>query len=170
MAAIFLHTSQENEINIKKNNLQRLIDLYGKKINKDISNTNISVHPSAKRFETRNRIQLHYDLSKKRLGLIGHKKDHIISVPECLIGDYKIQEKIKELYDNNNWLKLIPKYAPKRGHIEIKQGNSDTIDIIFNHPYSHGGFTQVNEENERETKEYHLPKISRSFLRIRSCL
>jgi 23S rRNA (uracil1939-C5)-methyltransferase len=142
----FLHTTYENEINIKKTNLIRNLSYYEKKTGHSIDYNQVITHASEDRFNTRNRIQLHYDLSKKRLGLIGHKKSQIIQVPDCLIGSKKIQVAIKNLYENNNWIKNIPKGAPRNGHIEIILTPGDKIDIIYNHPYSHGGFTQVNKK------------------------
>ena len=142
----FLHTSYENEILIKQNNLLRNIDIYMKKTGNKVERNFVFTHQSEKRTATRNRIQLHYDLSKRRLGLIGHKKSKIIKVNQCLIGNEIIQQKIKELYQDERWIKMMPKNAPKLGHIEVISKSNNVVDIVFNHPYSHGGFTQVNQE------------------------
>ena len=40
----------------------------------------------------------------------------------------------------------MPKNAPKLGHLEIISKSDKIVDLVFNHPYSHGGFTQVNKE------------------------
>ena len=95
----FLHTSYENEINIKLNNLSRQLKIYLKKSEQDKKDITIKTHQANNRFNSRNRIQLHYDLSKKHLGLIGHKKDQIIEIPHCLLGTESIQKEIKRLYD-----------------------------------------------------------------------
>lgn len=142
----FLHTTYENEIDIKKTNLERNLFFYEKKTGHQLLSENVYIHASTERFNTRNRIQLHYDLSKKRLGLIGHKKNQIIEVPQCLIGTKEIQNEIRKLYFDNYWLNIIPKDAPKQGHIEIIKLNNGEVDVIYNHPYSHGGFTQVNKK------------------------
>jgi len=142
----FLHTTYENEIFIKKSNLERSISFYERKTGNILKRDRVFIHSSSDRFNTRNRIQLHYDLSKKRLGLIGHKKNQIIEVPNCLIGTREIQHEVKKLYFENHWISLVPKGSPKQGHIEIIKSVADEVDIVFNHPYSHGGFTQVNRK------------------------
>jgi len=142
----FLHTPYQNEISIKLNSLKRSLKLYERKTGNLTKEESIFSHQSEERFNTRNRIQLHYDLSKKRLGLIGHKKNQIIEVPECLIGTKEIQEEIKKLYKDESWIKIIPKNSPKNGHIEIIANANSEVSVVFNHPYSHGGFTQVNQK------------------------
>ena len=141
----YLHTTYENEINIKLDSIKRSISLYERKTNKIFNHEKLFSHAADERFFSRNRIQLHYDLSKKKMGLIGHKKNQLIEIPHCLLASKEISKQIKILYQNNHWISLIPKGSNKQGHLEIKFNNNE-IDLIFNHPYSHGGFTQVNEK------------------------
>jgi len=140
----YLHTDYTKEIDFKRNNLQRFIDLFEKKMSSQLNKVKIKTWAAKDRHGYRNRIQFHYDLSKKEIGLFGKKKDSLITVPHCLIGSTKIQEKIKELYRNNSWINLVPKGSPRQGHVEIKLNYSGEVDLIFNGPYAHGGFRQVN--------------------------
>ena len=142
----FLHTNYKKELELKKQSMDRFLHQYEKKMSANLSSVTVKVWEAPNRLEYRNRIQLHYDLSKKEIGLIGYKKDNIIPVSDCLIGSTKIQQQIKELYENNHWLTLVSKGSPKRGHMEIMENYAGGIDLILNGPYSHGGFRQVNNQ------------------------
>ena len=160
----YLHTSYDHELDIKRKNLLRLMNLYKKKQDSKIQIQEIKIHKSSNRNHTRNRIQLHYDLHKRQIGLIGHQRNQIIEVPHCIIARKEVQEQIQLLYDNNQWMKLIPPNAPKKGHIEIIFKN-DAIDIVPNHPYSHGGFTQVNDEMNKSLRNIIFDISNREFSR-----
>lgn len=102
------------------------------------------VHPAENRLNYRNRIQLHYDLKKEKLGYLDPTTHEIIEVPHCMIGNQEITESLKNLYLEKSWKKLVEKESQK-GHIEIYlQKNKAQISI--NKPYSSGGFTQVNAQ------------------------
>ena len=141
----YLHTSYEEELKFKELALTRMLEQYNKNT-KGGPTTEIMVHSSNSRLAYRNRIQLHYDLSSKLLGFIGFDKKKIIPVPECKILLPKLEEKLVEIYTNNHWLNLVPKSAPKKGHVELIINSQGEVNLIFNGPYAHGGFTQVHRQ------------------------
>jgi 23S rRNA (uracil1939-C5)-methyltransferase len=149
----FLHTGYEDELDFKEKSLERMLEQYNKNT-KGGPTTEIHVHSSSKRLGYRNRVQLHYDLHTKYIGFIGHDKRKIIPVPECRILLPVLEEKLKEIYKNNSWINLIPKSAPKKGHVELIINSQGEVNLIFNGPYAHGGFTQVHRQMNT-----HLQKI-----------
>ena len=140
----YLHTDYEQEVKFKSNSLQRRIDLYQKNIG--IHGLTFDVIEATERLNYRSRIQLHYDLSKKSLGFIGNNKKNIIEVPKCQILIPEIEKKLIEIYKDDQWVSLIPKSAPRQGHLEIILNSVGEVNIIFNGPYAHGGFTQVHRK------------------------
>jgi len=101
------------------------------------------------RLEYRNRIQLHYDRSKKRLGYMAGGQ--IVKVPHCLVPLPPIQDKLKELYENDSWLELVTS-EPEQGHIELYLKNSKIIHSL-NQRYAHEGFSQVYQEMNDRLKD-----------------
>ncbi len=131
----YLHTDYATELSSKENNLTRMIKHP------------VIVHPAKQRFNYRNRIQLHYDLIKEKIGFISNINYEIIPILNCVIPDQKIQKEIINLYKSDNWINLVKKNTKyNKGHIELYKKNDGKIKISFNDNYAAGGFSQVNTE------------------------
>ena len=141
----YLHTDYEYEIKLKEKTLERMLEIYNR-TTKGATTNEIITHTSSSRFNYRNRVQLHYDLNHQFLGFIGYDKKKIIPVPECKILLPALENKLKELYQNQRWVNIVPKSAPKKGHVEIIINSQGEVNTIFNGPYAHGGFTQVHRQ------------------------
>ena len=132
----YLHTSYEQELEFKKQNLEKLFQ--------KLSHPQIVLTPAVRRTKYRNRIQLHYHSQKKQLGMIDIKDQSIAPIPGCLIGRDSISQMIQKLYENESWLNLA-KHEPTQGHVEIYELNGE-VSVSWNKPYAQGGFTQVFDE------------------------
>ncbi len=133
----FLHTSYDNEAQIKKEVAVRMFERFPQ------LKSLIEFTKAPDRFHYRNRIQLHYDKDLKKLGLIDSLKSEIIEINECMVVNTNVSKALKDLYQDNHWEKLVKSEAAK-GHIEIYELNSK-IQFTINKRYAEGGFTQVNE-------------------------
>jgi 23S rRNA (uracil1939-C5)-methyltransferase len=133
----FLHTSYENELNFKLQNLERMFF--------KIEHPPIKSHAAVRRFHYRNRIQLHFDTKIKKLGMLDAKNQQIAPIPQCMIPVDLVKQELMRLYDQDSWLKIIPKNSPQQGHLEIYEKNG-VVKIAVNKPYADGGFTQVFSE------------------------
>lgn len=78
------------------------------------------------------------------MGYLDAFKNKIVEVPQCLIGEGPVLNKLRELYLENSWQELVIN-EPNKGHIEIYSQNGQVI-VNVNKPYSSGGFTQVYEK------------------------
>lgn len=143
----FLHTTYDNELEFKILALKRHLSQISKE-----TNWQINVYRSKTRHHYRNRIQLHYDKQKKKLGLINPILKSIIKVPHCIVATEKVTEKLKELYQNDSWINLVTK-EKRNGHIEIYERKNGEIKISINKPYSDGEFTQVNKDGNAQLIE-----------------
>ncbi len=132
----YLHTSYERELATKKENFLNLF--------RNLPLPEVKVVPAVRRTGYRNRIQLHYDTKMQKIGMLDARTQEIINIPQCLIGVDQVAEAIRNLYHDNQWLKLAPKNIP-RGHVEIYRKDNST-EITWNASYASGGFTQVFEE------------------------
>jgi 23S rRNA (uracil1939-C5)-methyltransferase len=132
----YLHTSYEQELSFKLNSLEHLL--------RKIPHPKITVTPAIRRNHYRNRIQLHYDKSKRLLGMLDLNNHTIIPIPQCQITRPQIADQLTRLYLQDEWLKLVHN-EPPRGHLEIYELNGN-VKIKANRPYADGGFTQVFEE------------------------
>ena len=132
----YLHTSYEHEIKFKENALKWALRSFNPL-------PPINIHQATSRYQYRNRIQLHYDLKFKRLGLMADGQ--IVNIAGCLLPIPEIQEQIEQLYQQNSWIKLLNPKSPPRGHIEL-YWKDNQLQINCNQPYSGDGFTQVNSE------------------------
>ncbi len=141
-ACHFLHTDYESELLFKKNALEWIL----KKLS---SPDKIQVHANSARSAYRNRIQLHYRKSQSKIGYISTFTDEILPVPHCQLPIPQVQEKMRELFQNNKWQKLLPSDAPDEGHLEIYQ-KGDKLLVSINAPYAATGFTQVNAPMNRK--------------------
>lgn len=130
----YLHTNYQNELVIKTENFKRIF--------RQFQNCEFVTVGAPERLGYRNRLQLHYDFSQKKLGFINQLTHQIIEVPECLIGSGPIREKLRELYHKQEWLHLAKNQKPK-GHVELYQ-KGDGVSLTWNQAYADGGFTQVN--------------------------
>jgi len=150
----FLHVSYDEEIEAKTNSLRKLFE--------KLSPPEIQVIRSPIRLNYRNRIQLHYNSLQKKLGYIDRNQNEIIPVSNCKIANSEITRVLKSLFENDSWLKLIPKGAPVKGHLEIYQKSSDiNPEIFWNKPYAEGGFTQVFPEMNLKLKKIISEKFSK---------
>jgi 23S rRNA (uracil1939-C5)-methyltransferase len=133
----FLHTSYEQELHYKSINLERLF--------KKMTHPPLKITPAIRRVQYRNRLQLHYDLKTRQLGMLDVKNQQIAPIPQCMIGTSAVTEELKKLYMNDSWTQLIDKSQPLKGHLEIYEGDHQ-VKVAINRPYADGGFTQVFEE------------------------
>lgn len=138
----FLHVSYETELKYK---LEAFRNLFRK-----VAMPEPQVIGARERLGYRNRIQLHYSLKTKLIGLLDAKRSEIIPVPGCLIGRPEIASEIRALYRENAWLKEAPA-NPGEGHVEL-YWRENKIAKSWNRPYAEGGFTQVNEEMNKRLK------------------
>ena len=151
----FLHTSYEEELKFKLQNLERLF--------KKIPHPQIQVTPAIRRSHYRNRLQLHYDLKTRKLGMLDAKNQKIAPIPHCLIANVKVGQELTRLYQNDSWIGLVVKNQPASGHLEIYEFG-DEVKVAVNRPYADGGFTQVFDEMNQLMKEK-LNHWSRKFPR-----
>lgn len=167
----FLHTGHEEELKIKVETFRWLLkkilrdnqgnthgNIQGNKENKDYKNLNetnniqipIQVIKSPTRFETRNRIQLHYNKKEKKLGLKKAKSSSILEVPNCLLPSKNIQKEVSKLYEKQSWFNIAKK---QKGHIEVYEKEDQQLSVAVDMPYAHLGFSQVNSKiNEQLIK------------------
>ncbi len=149
----FLHVSYDEEIDIKTNSLRKLFE--------KLSPPEIQIIKSPVRLGYRNRVQLHYDRIQKKLGYINRYQNDLIPVSGCKIGNPEITEVLKNLFENDQWLKLLPKGSPPKGHLEIYQKSSELApEIFWNKPYAEGGFTQVFPKMNSNLKDIITQKFS----------
>jgi 23S rRNA (uracil1939-C5)-methyltransferase len=146
----FLHVSYSHELIFKKESFENLF--------RKIPLPEVEVVGAPERFFYRNRIQLHYSLKSKLLGMKDPQTFQITPIPKCLIGLPEVLNEIKKLYDNNSWLNLAPP-SPQEGHVEIYYKNNQ-IGISWNRPYAEGGFTQVHEKMNSELKKILMDQFS----------
>lgn len=140
----FLHTSYAKELNFKRQNLERLFQ--------KIPHPEIKVTEAPRRHHYRNRIQLHYDLKARQIGMLDMKNHRIAPIPHCLIARAPITEEIQRLYQGSQWMQLVDRHQPQRGHLEIYEREGE-VQVSVNRPYAEGGFTQVFEEMNLVLKE-----------------
>ena len=134
----YLHTSYENEIIFKKEALCSLFKTFAGqfKIPDPI------FHKASCRSGGRNRLQLHYDLSLKKLGFIDKASNSIIEVPECRLGSRPVQMALTALY--KDWQNKASETGKTIGHVELYEKN-ESVTQTWNQAYAEGGFSQVNE-------------------------
>ena len=130
----FLHVSYEDELKFKKESFERLF--------RKLPLPMVEVIGAPVRNGYRNRIQLHYSLKSKLLGMRDPQTFEITPVPHCLMALPEILPELERLYKNNAWLNELPSSAPTEGHVEIYWLNKE-LKTTWNRPYADGGFTQV---------------------------
>lgn len=139
----YLHTSHEKEWEFK---LHALKGDFKRHLGWDIEKR-LTPLSSSQRTEYRNRIQLHYQLERQeensRLGF--WYQQTIRPIPHCQLPHPALQQKLSELYHDNQWLQLLPKGSPAKGHVELYlKTKSSTCELRWNRPYAEDGFSQVN--------------------------
>jgi 23S rRNA (uracil1939-C5)-methyltransferase len=132
----FLHMDYKKEISIKTDTFNHLFRKF--------QMPDLEIIQAGQRDSYRNRIQLHYDLKSRILGMLDAKQDRLVPIPECLIGLPVIKQEIKRLYLEETWIKEA-KGQPIKGHLEIYWNNQE-LKLTWNRPYAEGGFTQVFAE------------------------
>lgn len=126
----YLHMEYSDELNFKKLALAKHLSR--------VTHPEIELYPCGHRFGYRNRIQLHYNKKQHKLGYIDSYDKSILNIEHCPLGNEKVQKIHKQLLAS--WVSLVPGHS-NQGHVEI-----DANGIHWNESYSHGGFTQVNDE------------------------
>lgn len=139
----YQHVSYEQELKFKKESYEKLF--------RKLPLPPVEVIGAPERFNYRNRIQLHYSLKSKLIGMRDPQTFQITPIPNCLIGVPEILTELKKLYENNFWMKLAP---PEReeGHVELYWINN-AVKVSWNRPYAEGGFTQVYESMNLKLKD-----------------
>jgi len=127
----FLHTDYDSELRYKKLALARAISRLG------VSEENIQVIAAEKRERYRNRIQLHY--RNATMGLVDGLNDQIIEIPQCRLVREELTATLANLYSENSGDRQ------GEGHCELYLKDGE-VQVAWNLAYSHGGFTQVNED------------------------
>ena len=136
-ACHFLHCSYEDEIAFKKKTLAR----YLKELS--IAEKIIEIIPAFARDGYRNRVQFHYDTQKNKIGYLDVLHENIIEVPNCLLMSTSLKKHVDESLKKKRWSIDARKLGKMKGHVEYFQRGSKTL-TSYNHPYSKGGFVQVN--------------------------
>ena len=139
----YLHVNYSEELKFKRENFAKLF--------RKLPLQNFEVIEAPRRFGYRNRIQLHYSLKSKLIGMRDPQTFTIHPIPHCLIGLPEVLKEIQRLYENNHWINEAPS-APMEGHVEI-YWNNNKLKTSWNKPYSEGGFSQVYEEMNKKLKD-----------------
>jgi 23S rRNA (uracil1939-C5)-methyltransferase len=150
----YQHTDYQAEIVFKARALQQhLIRGAGLRY---LDEEKIIIHPAETRYHHRNRVQLHYRLDHKQLGLVDAFTNQIIPIPHCLLGELPICQTTEELYQHHAWkdLALDRSSGERQGHIEIELLPSGKTEIRVNRPYAAKGFSQVNTAMNRKLTDY----------------
>lgn len=141
----FLHTTYEQELNFKKAALLCQFWSGSSEISEKISQL-LQIHPAQERFNYRNRMQLHYDLSQKVVGLIDAMSGKIVEIQHCCLPIAPVKNAIKDLYrDQDRFFNKASLHRSKSGHVEL-YFQENTLQCSFNDEYAQGGFSQVNEK------------------------
>lgn len=137
----YQHISFSEEKNFKIQSLKNALSYL------ENSPKNIEFLQPENRFHYRNRIQLHYQIAPTpHIGLKTADAEvdkPIVPIPHCLLPEKKLQIYYEDFLVN--WVNLIPKNSPERGHVELYLKNEE-IKVSWNESYSHLGFTQVNNQ------------------------
>ena len=138
----FLHLDYEFELKVKKESFEKIF--------RNLPLSAVKVVGAPKRTHYRNRIQLHYSLKSKLLGMKDPQTFNIVPIPKCLIAIPQVLNELHRLYENNTWLNEAPKDIPE-GHVEIYYYNSQ-LNVNWNKSYADGGFTQVYSDMNEKLK------------------
>jgi 23S rRNA (uracil1939-C5)-methyltransferase len=147
----YLHTDYQHEFEFKLAAFNRDWEIFLKH-NSNISfSKKISLHPAQNRFGYRNRIQLHYNVEKKQLGLHQADSNIIENTEKCLVAGTALNQKLTKLLTDQHWLSILPSEAPKIGHIELYEQRNN-VSVSFNQNYASQGFSQINSSMNQKLK------------------
>lgn len=133
----YLHTDYASELRYKKATLLRHLAKL------KISEQCIELVQAPQRLAYRNRVQLHY--RHKYIGMLDPINNKVFEVPHCQIIHEALQPAFSKLYEDRSW---ADEHAG-HGHCELYVREGD-VSVQWNGAYSHGGFSQVNDEMNRE--------------------
>ncbi len=139
----FLHTDYSQELIFKKNSFLKQVSYI------NTEGVEAEVIASPKRLGYRNRIQVHFDVTKKLLGFKQAKTNRIIPVPHCKIMNPQLEIEFLKLQET--WMSQAKQKRLKRGHIEIYQ-RGEITEVFWNQDYAQGGFSQVNSAVNEKIK------------------
>ena len=137
----YLHTDYQSELTYKKQALLRAL----KKTPFDPKALNVVASPHRDAY--RNRIQLHY--RDGHIGFINGLSDSLVEIPQCRIMREDLQTSFSSLYNDKTWRES----HTGSGHCELYLKDGE-VSLAWDRPYSHGGFTQVNESMNDVLKEH----------------
>ncbi len=145
----YLHTDYPSELQYKKDALLRALRKTR------FEQEKLNLVPAPQRSAYRNRIQLHY--RQDRIGLIDGLHDTVIEIPQCQIIREELRPALEALYSDKHWQETLP----EQGHCELYVKN-DKVNVEWNKPYSHGGFTQVNEAMNLQLRDHVLELLDKT--------
>ncbi len=133
----YLHTDYASELGYKKAALLRHLAKL------KISEQCIELVRAPQRLAYRNRVQLHY--RHKYIGMLDPINNKVLEVPHCQIIHKALQPALSSLYEDRTW---AGEHAG-HGHCElyVREG---VVSVQWDGAYSHGGFSQVYDEMNRE--------------------
>lgn len=133
----YLHTDYTTETEAKK-------QAFLFQLKKWEQHPDLIFHSAPKRLNYRNRVQLHYDKKKRKLGYKGPNGQDIIEIQNCLLALPEIQKEI-QTFANSQWWN--DRRLGSKGHIEFsKKYDSDQVGLSFDSNYASEGFSQVYTE------------------------
>lgn len=141
----YLHTDYQSELRYKKDALLRAVQKLPFEPGK------LNVTPARQRSHYRNRIQLHY--REDSIGLIDDLHDKVVQIPHCQIIKEELRPALDALYTTATWQES----HKAAGHCELYFKN-DSINVEWDKPYAHSGFTQVHEQTNTLLRE-HIGKL-----------
>jgi 23S rRNA (uracil1939-C5)-methyltransferase len=142
----YLQTDYQSELLYK----QQALDSHLKRLTASIPD--VEVVPAEQRLGYRNRIQLHY--RHKYIGMIDGVSNNVLEIPECQAIDEDLRAAFDQLYNDRSWIDE----HEGNGHCELYL-NEESVSIEWDKPYSHGGFSQVNEPMNKVLKEVVLNQL-----------
>ena len=142
----YLQTDYQSELLYK----QQALDNHLKRLTASIPD--VEVVPAEQRLGYRNRIQLHY--RHKYIGMIDGVSNNVLEIPECQAIDENLREAFDQLYNDRSWIDE----HEGNGHCELYL-NEEGVSVEWDKPYSHGGFSQVNEPMNKVLQEAVLNQL-----------
>jgi 23S rRNA (uracil1939-C5)-methyltransferase len=139
----YQHVSYDRELAHKAEAFERLF--------RKLPMPPLEVVAAPDRYHYRNRIQLHYSLRSKLLGMRDPQSFAITPIPDCLIAVPEVAAALSALYANDAWRAEAPVDRPE-GHVELYWVDG-ALRKSWNRPYAEGGFTQVYEAMNRRLRE-----------------
>jgi 23S rRNA (uracil1939-C5)-methyltransferase len=150
----FLHVDYGQELRFKRENFAKLF--------RKLPLQKFEVIEAPRRFGYRNRIQLHYSLKSKLIGMRDPQTFTIHPIPNCLIGLPEVLKEVQRLYENHQWINEVPP-SPVEGHVEI-YWNNNKLQTSWNKPYAEGGFSQIYEEMNKKLKDTLIEEFKKNTI------